>query len=58
MKLRQNGNAGTRDKAKGLKIMPLLFLTADFIDDIKFAPVYNFINGRLADKPTVLKPLS
>ena len=21
-------------------------------------PVYNFINGRLADKPTVLKPLS
>ena len=23
-----------------------------------FTPVYNFINGRLADKPTVLKPLS
>lgn len=24
----------------------------------KLTPVYNFINGRLADKPTVLKPLS
>lgn len=24
----------------------------------KITPVYNFINGRLADKPTVLKPLS
>ena len=23
-----------------------------------FTPVYNFINGRLSDKPTVLKPLS
>ena len=23
-----------------------------------YTPVYNFINGRLADKPTVLKPLS
>jgi len=25
---------------------------------ISETPVYNFINGRLADKPTVLKPLS
>ena len=25
---------------------------------ISVTPVYNFINGRLADKPTVLKPLS
>ena len=25
---------------------------------INTTPVYNFINGRLADKPTVLKPLS
>ena len=25
---------------------------------ITTTPVYNFINGRLADKPTVLKPLS
>ena len=24
----------------------------------QLTPVYNFINGRLADKPTVLKPLS
>lgn len=24
----------------------------------EITPVYNFINGRLADKPTVLKPLS
>ena len=27
-------------------------------DYLKTTPVYNFINGRLADKPTVLKPLS
>lgn len=25
---------------------------------IYYTPVYNFINGRLAEKPTVLKPLS
>ena len=30
----------------------------DFPELYKEAPVYNFINGRLADKPTVLKPLS
>ena len=28
------------------------------LDLCKITPVYNFINGRFADKPTVLKPLS
>ena len=30
----------------------------DLIKENEITPVYNFINGRLAEKPTVLKPLS
>ena len=43
-----------------MKVFPigkdtLVGITGDYKT---YTPVYNFINGRLAEKPTVLKPLS
>ena len=35
VKLRQNRNPGPGNKPKRLQIMTLLFLAADFIDDVK-----------------------
>ena len=39
-------------------MMSLALQLGNIVDTIFVTPVYNFINGRLADKPTVLKPLS
>ena len=39
-------------------MMSLALQLGNIVDTIFATPVYNFINGRLADKPTVLKPLS
>ena len=45
-------------KEKKLSQTELAELVGVSRNTISSTPVYNFINGRLADKPTVLKPLS
>ena len=39
VKLRQNRNPGPGNKPKRLQIMTLLFLAADFIDDVKLIEI-------------------